>query len=60
MGLMGKDDDIDSVIVSSCIFMEDEQLETQADGVLNRARLATIALAFFKVHSMLLTTSLSY
>ena len=48
MGLMGEDDNIDPVVVSSCIFMEDERLEMQANGILNKVRLATIALAFFK------------
>ncbi len=37
VGLMGKDDDIiDPVVVSSCIFMEDERSETAADGILKR------------------------
>ncbi len=34
--LMGDDEDIDPVVVLSCIFMEDERSETQADGILNR------------------------
>ena len=33
---MGEDDDIDPIVVSSCIFMEDEQSDTQADGIINR------------------------
>ena len=36
IGLMGEDDDIDPVVVSSCIFMEDERSDTQADGIINR------------------------
>jgi hypothetical protein len=36
IGLMGEDEDIDPVVVLSCIFMEDEQSETQADGIMNR------------------------
>jgi len=36
IGLMGEDEDIDPIVVSSCIFMEDERSETQADGILNR------------------------
>jgi hypothetical protein len=34
--LMGEDDDIDPIVVSSCIFMEDERSDTQADGIINR------------------------
>ncbi len=36
IGLMGEDEDINPVVVSSCIFMEDERSETQADGIINR------------------------
>lgn len=36
IGLMGEDEDIDPVVVSSCIFMEDEHSEMQADGIINR------------------------
>ena len=32
----GKDDEIDPMVVSSCIFMEDETAETGADGILNK------------------------
>ncbi len=35
VGSMGDDEDIDPVVVSSCIFMEDERSKTQADGILN-------------------------
>ena len=36
IGLIGEDDDINPVVVLSCIFMEDEQSETQTDGIMNR------------------------
>ena len=36
IGLMGEDEDIDPIVVSSCIVMEDEHSEMQADGILNR------------------------
>lgn len=40
IGLLGDgiDDAIDPVVVSSCIFMEDESAETQADGILDKVR----------------------
>ena len=34
IGIMGEDDKIDPVVVSSCIFAEDEKSETQAESVL--------------------------
>ena len=34
IGLLGDEDNIDPVVVSSCIFMEDEKSDTQADGIL--------------------------
>ena len=33
---MGKDEDIDPIVLSSCIFMEDKRSEMHADGILNR------------------------
>ena len=36
IGLLGDEEDIDPVIVSSCIFMDDERSETQADGIVNK------------------------
>jgi hypothetical protein len=36
IGILGDDNDIDPVVVSSCIFMEDERAETQADGILDK------------------------
>ena len=60
IGLMGEDEDIDPIVVSSCIFMEDECSETQADGIINRVNtkiIAMIALAFLRCS--MLTTCLS-
>jgi hypothetical protein len=36
IGILGDENDIDPVVVSSCIFMEDERAETQADGILEK------------------------
>ena len=36
IGLLGDEEDIDPVIVSSCIFMDDERSETQADGIVDK------------------------
>ena len=36
--LAGDDDMIDLVIVSSCIFMESESSEVQADGIIEKVR----------------------
>ena len=36
IGLLGDEEDIDPVVVSSCIFMDDERSETQADGIVNK------------------------
>ena len=36
IGLMGDNDEIDPVVVSSCIFMEDETSATGANGILNK------------------------
>jgi flagellar biosynthesis GTPase FlhF len=36
IGLLGDGEAIDPVIVSSCIFMEDERSETQADGIVSK------------------------
>ena len=33
IGLMGNGEVIDPIVVPSCIFMEDERSETQADGI---------------------------
>ena len=33
IGLLDDDGNLDPVVVSSCIFMEDERSETQADGI---------------------------
>jgi hypothetical protein len=36
IGLMGNGEVIDPIVVPSCIFMEDERSETQADGIINK------------------------
>ena len=36
IGLMGNSEVIDPIVVSSCIFMEDERSEMQADGIINK------------------------
>jgi len=36
IGLMGNSEVIDPIVVSSCIFMEDERSETQAQGIINK------------------------
>lgn len=42
IGLLGDEEDIDPVIVSSCIFMDDERSETQADGIVDKVNFAGI------------------
>ena len=37
IGLLGDEDNIDQVIVSACIFVEDEQSDTGAEGIINKA-----------------------
>jgi hypothetical protein len=36
VGLLGDDDAIDPIVVSSCIFMEDERSESQAEGIITK------------------------
>jgi uncharacterized membrane protein len=36
IGLLGDEETIDPVVVSSCIFMEDERANTQADGIVSK------------------------
>lgn len=36
IGLLGDEDTIDPVVVSSCIFMDDERSETQAEGIVSK------------------------
>ena len=36
IGLLGDEDNIDPVIVSSCIFMEDKRSDTGAEGIINK------------------------
>jgi hypothetical protein len=48
VGLMGNNDDIiDPVVNSSCIFMEDERLETQADRILKRVIIHIVECIFY-------------
>ena len=35
IGILADSGNIDPVVVSSCIFMEDEKSETQVDGIVN-------------------------
>lgn len=42
IGLLGEEDVIDPVVVSSCIFMDDERSGTQADGIVNKVSLNVI------------------
>jgi hypothetical protein len=37
--LLGDEEDIDPVVVSSCIFMDDERSETQAHGIVKKVSL---------------------
>ena len=39
IGIMGEDDNIDPVVVSSCIFAEDEKSDTQAESVIAKVRI---------------------
>ena len=39
IGILGEEDKLDPVVVSSCIFMEDERSETQADGICEKIKL---------------------
>ena len=36
IGLIGNSEVIDPIVVLSCIFMEDERSETQADGIVDK------------------------
>ena len=38
IGVLGGKDNIDPVIVSSCIITDDERSETQAAGIVNKVR----------------------
>ena len=42
VGMLGDEDTIDPVIVSSCIFMDDEKSDTQADGIIDKVSLILI------------------
>jgi hypothetical protein len=46
IGILGDENDIDPVVVSSCIFMEDEQAETQADGILEKVCVSCLCIIF--------------
>jgi hypothetical protein len=39
IGILAEDETIDPVVVSSCIFMDDERSETQADGIVSKVSL---------------------
>jgi hypothetical protein len=36
VGILSESGVVDPVVISSCIFMDDETSETQADGILNK------------------------
>ena len=42
IGIMGTNDKIDPVVISSCIFMEDETSESQAEGIVNKVSLCIL------------------
>jgi hypothetical protein len=46
IGILGDENDIDPVVVSSCIFMEDEWAETQADGILDKVCVICLCITF--------------
>ena len=48
IGILGNNDKIDPVVVSSCIFMEDETLETQAKGILSKVNFVCMISFYFK------------
>jgi hypothetical protein len=50
VGVLAESGEIDPVVVSSCIFMEDETSETQADGIVKKV----IALPLFAAHLCIL------
>ena len=50
IGLLGDDDKIDPVVVSSCIFMENEKSETGAAGIVTKVSTQEYS-CFFKFHS---------
>jgi hypothetical protein len=39
IGILADDETVDPVVVSSCIFMDDERSETQADGIVSKVSL---------------------
>ena len=38
IGMLGEDNHVDPIVVSSCIFLEDERSETQAAGIVSKVR----------------------
>lgn len=49
--LDGEDNKIDPVVVSSCIFLEDERSETQAEGIVAKVRVPAHIVIYFHVSS---------
>jgi hypothetical protein len=47
IGILGDENDIDPVVVSSCIFMEDERAETQADGIMDKVCVICLCITTF-------------
>jgi DNA polymerase III alpha subunit (gram-positive type) len=50
IGLMGDDDKIDPVVVSSCIFMEDEKSDTGAEGIITKVSVPEKTIFFMHVY----------
>jgi hypothetical protein len=46
IGILGDENDIDPVDVSSCIFMDDERVETQANGILDKVCVICLCITF--------------
>ncbi len=42
VGILSESGVIDPVVISSCIFMDDETSEMQADGILNKVSTHTV------------------
>ena len=43
IGVLGNSEKIDPIVVSSCIFLEDETSETQADGIVNKVSVLCVS-----------------
>ncbi len=44
VGMLEKDNKIDPLVVSSCIFIEDERAETQAAGIIEKVNIVHVSL----------------